>query len=102
MSKTENYRAVILLVTAALILISARLAPCQCVISFTATAPVTAIPEQMPAYEVATIKPWDGNGFAMPIRSYIQQAFDISPNLAGRVVGPDWINTAKYVIQAKP
>jgi uncharacterized protein (TIGR03435 family) len=58
--------------------------------------------EQMPAYEVATIKPWDGNGFAMPLRSYIQRAFGVSPNIAGRVIGPDWINNARYVIQAKP
>jgi bla regulator protein BlaR1 len=86
-----------------LILISARLAPCQCTIGFAATAPVMASPsEQMPAYEVATIKPWDGNGFAMPLRSYIQRAFGISPNIAGRVIGPDWINTARYVIQGKP
>ena len=58
--------------------------------------------ERMPAYEVATIKPWDRNGFAMPLRTYIQQAFGVPPNVAGRVIGPDWINTAKYVIQAKP
>jgi len=57
--------------------------------------------EQMPAYEVATVKPWDGKGFAMPLQSYIQQAFGISPNIAGRVIGPDWIKTARYVIQGK-
>ena len=103
MRKTENYRFLTLMVAAALMVVSARLAPCQCVIGFGATAPVMASPsEQRPAYEVATIKPWDGNGFAMPLRTYIQRAFGISPNVAGRVIGPDWINTAKYVIQAKP
>ncbi len=102
MRKRDNHRALTLLVAAALMVISTRLAPCQCSIGFAATTPVMASPsEQMPAYEVATIKPWDGNGFAMPLRSYIQRAFGISPNIAGRVIGPDWINTAKYVIQAK-
>jgi uncharacterized protein (TIGR03435 family) len=57
----------------------------------------------MPAYEVATIKPWDGKGFEMPpLRFYIQQAFGISPNTVGRVIGPDWINSTRYVIQSKP
>jgi uncharacterized protein (TIGR03435 family) len=103
MKERENYRALALLVAAALIVISARLAPGQCVIDLSGTAPVMASPsERMPAYEVATIKPWDGNGFAMPLRSYIQRAFGIPPNVAGRVIGPDWINTAKYAIQAKP
>lgn len=64
---------------------------------------MAASPRQMPAYEVATIKPWDGKGFAiMPLRVYIQQAFGISPNIIGRVIGPDWINSTRYVIQAKP
>lgn len=103
MRKGVNHRAPALLVAAALIVISARLAPCQCTIGFAATAPIMASPsEQMPAYEVATIKPWDGNGFAMPLRFYIQRAFGISPNIAGRIIGPDWINSARYVIQAKP
>ena len=56
----------------------------------------------MPAYEVATIKPPAPNGFAVPLRFYIQQAFGISPNIAGRVIGPDWINSAKFVIRGKP
>lgn len=68
------------------------------------TLPVTLAPsEQMPTYEVATINPWDGKGFAMsPLRFSIQQAFGISPNLIGRVIGPDWINSTRYVIQSKP
>jgi uncharacterized protein (TIGR03435 family) len=56
----------------------------------------------MPAYEVATIKPWDGRGFAMPLRIYIQEAFGIPPNTIGRVIVPDWVNSARYVIQGKP
>jgi uncharacterized protein (TIGR03435 family) len=57
----------------------------------------------MPAYEVATIKPWDGKGFAtMPLRVYIQEAFGIPVNTIGWVIGPDWINSTRYVIQAKP
>ena len=49
-------------------------------IQATAPAPVLAVsPQQMPAYEVATIKPWDGNGFATPLRIYIQIAFGLSP-----------------------
>jgi uncharacterized protein (TIGR03435 family) len=38
----------------------------------------------------------------MPLRVYIQGAFGISPNIIGRVIGPDWINSTRYVIQAKP
>jgi len=60
--------------------------------------------EQMPAYEVATIKPGQLNvpgGRGVPLRGYIQQAFGIPPNIAGRVIGPDWINSTRYVIQGK-
>ena len=62
----------------------------------------TAPPLPMPAYEVATIKPQDGNGYMMPLRVYIQSAFAIPLNTTGRVIGPDWINTTGYVIQGKP
>jgi uncharacterized protein (TIGR03435 family) len=55
----------------------------------------------MPAYEVATIKPWDGTGFDLPLRVYIQMAFDIPFNANGWVIGPDWIENAKYVIRGK-
>jgi uncharacterized protein (TIGR03435 family) len=84
--------------------ISGRLAPCQtCFVGPLPTLPVTLAPgQQMPAFEVATIKPWDGKGFASPLRVYIQQAFGISPNLTGRVIGPDWIDSTRYVIQSKP
>ena len=46
----------------------------------------------MPAYEVATIKPAEANGYAMPLRVYIQNAFGIPGNSVGWVIGPDWIN----------
>jgi uncharacterized protein (TIGR03435 family) len=68
-----------------------------------ATSPVTASPpQQMPAYEVATIKPPGANDYAMPLRQYIQIAFGIPGNSTGWVFGPDWINTAKYAIHGKP
>ena len=68
-----------------------------------ATPPPTATsPQQTPAYEVATIKPPGPNDYAMPLRQYIQIAFGIPGNSTGWVFGPDWINTAKYVIHGKP
>ncbi len=92
------------LVAGAFIAISAPLAPCQiCSISPVATpTDVTAPSGQMPAYDVATVKPWGGQGYGPTLRFYVQQAFGISPNIAGRVIGPDWINTARFVIQGKP
>jgi len=57
--------------------------------------------EQMPAYEVATVKPWDGKGYGPSLRSYIQRAFGIPPNISGSIIGPDWINSTRYVIQGK-
>ena len=56
----------------------------------------------MPAYEVATIKPPEPNGYAAPLRVYIQSAFGLPGNSIGWVIGPDWINSAKYVIRGKP
>lgn len=92
------------LTAGALIAFLAQLAPCQmCRVGAEATAPVMASSaEQMPAYEVATIKPWDGKGFATPLRFYIQGAFGISPNIKGSIIGPDWIDNTRYVIQGKP
>ncbi len=59
--------------------------------------------EAMPSYEVATIKPWDGKGFAQTMGNYILSAFNLSPSSASRLIGgPDWINTKKYAIQGKP
>jgi uncharacterized protein (TIGR03435 family) len=56
----------------------------------------------MPAYEVATIKPPDANDFGMSLRVYIQWAFGLPLNTIGSVIGPDWINSTRYVIQSKP
>jgi uncharacterized protein (TIGR03435 family) len=56
----------------------------------------------MPAYEVASIRPWNGDGFGIPLRGYIQNAFGIPGNSIGWVIGPEWINSARYVIRAKP
>ena len=97
-------RRALLLLAGALIAISGRLAPCQtCYVQSSATPPVMAAsPQQMPAYEVATIKPAEVDGPGMPLRVYIQGAFGIPLNTIGWVIGPDWINSARYVIQAKP
>jgi len=38
----------------------------------------------------------------MPLRIYIQEAFGISPNTADWIIGPSWINTARYVFNGKP
>jgi len=58
-------------------------------------------PDQTPAYEVTTVKPFSGNGSGPPLRGYIQSAFGIPPNAIGWVIGPDWINSASYMIQGK-
>ena len=55
-----------------------------------------------PAYEVTTVKLWNGSGFAVPLGVYIKGAFGILPNVTGRVIGPDWVNSTRYVIQGKP
>jgi uncharacterized protein (TIGR03435 family) len=57
--------------------------------------------EQMPAYEVATIKPAEANGRGVPLRTYIGWAFGVSPNIIGSIIGPDWINSTRYVIEGK-
>jgi uncharacterized protein (TIGR03435 family) len=102
----ENHGGFALLIAGALIAISGRLALCQmCSISMgpSATQPFMAAPsEQMPAYEVATIKPAEANVPGTPLRAYIQRAFGVSPNIIGSIIGPDWINSARYVIQGMP
>src|SRR5579864_4485451 len=97
-SRHKNHGGFTLLVAGALIANSGRLAPCQCTMLLApVTQPFMAAPsEQMPAYEVATIKPAEANGRGMPLRVYIQMAFGIPLNIIGRVVGPDWINSTRY------
>jgi len=91
-----------LLAAAILLAASAHLALCQgCIIRFTPLVAATPT-EPMPAYEVATIKPIDSSGFGPSLRMYIQQAFGISPNTTGSVIGPDWINSEKLVINGRP
>ena len=103
MSNSQNLRGFRFLLATACIAVSTHLAVCQCQIGMVTALPDVVMPTaQMPTYEVATIKPPDPNGFAVPLRFYIQQAFGISPNIAGRVIGPDWINSAKFVIKGKP
>ncbi len=55
-----------------------------------------------PSFEVASIKPWDGTGFGIRLLVYIETAFGVPANSNGLVIGPDWINNARYVIQTKP
>lgn len=101
----KYYGSLTILVAGTLIAMSGRLALCQASSSPppAATPPsVAASLAQTPAYEVATIKPWDGTGFCRPLRVYIQEAFGISPNTTGWVIGPDWISSARYVIHGKP
>jgi bla regulator protein blaR1 len=102
MSKRPNHFRVTLLAASLLIAISVPAAPCQCMVGTSAIVPIrAAASEQIPAYEVATIKPWNGNGFATPLSFYIDQAFGIPPNITARVVGPDWINSTRFVIKSK-
>jgi len=63
-------------------------------------APQIAAPA--PAYEVATIKPAEADGPGILLRGYIQAAFGLPSNTVGLVLGPDWINNTRYMIQAKP
>jgi bla regulator protein BlaR1 len=102
MTTSGNHRRLTLLAATALIAISTHVAPSQCMIGTSAIVPIRATPsDQMPAYEVATIKPWDGKGFAIPLRFYIDEAFGIPPNITARVIGPDWINNMRFVIKSK-
>lgn len=100
----SNHNGLMFLIMVALIASSGPLASCQTnTIHPSATPPVTAMSsQQTPAYEVATIKPPGANDYAMPLRVYIQDAFGIPPNSTGWVIGPGWINSAKYVIHGKP
>ena len=99
----ENHGGLTILVISTLIAMSSRLVPCQTSSSPSpATPPAVAAPlVQTPAYEVATIKPWDGTGFCSPLRVYIQVAFGISPNTTGWVIGPAWIDSTRYVIRGR-
>jgi uncharacterized protein (TIGR03435 family) len=100
----DNCTGLTMLVALMLIAMSDRIAPCQ-----TSPSPLQIVPQattaplgEAPAYEVATVKPWDGTGYCSPLRVYIQRAFGISPNITGWVIGPGWISSAKYVILGKP
>jgi uncharacterized protein (TIGR03435 family) len=77
-----------------------------CLASLVVAAPMLAQiqhpTDPLPSFEVATVKPWDGTGFGMPLRSYILGAFNLPPSSVTRVIGPDWISKTGYVIQVKP
>ena len=103
-SRRSNHNGLTLLVVGVLIASSGPLALSQTSsVQPSATPPDMApSPQQVPAYEVATIKPAQANEYAPPLRVYIQSAFGIPVNSTGWVIGPDWINSARYVIQGKP
>ena len=86
-----------------LIAMSARFVPCQTNSTPPPVSPpIMAAPRaQTPAYEVATIKPAEANEYAAPLRVFIQGAFGIPVNSIGWVIGPDWINSTRYVIHGK-
>jgi bla regulator protein BlaR1 len=100
----NNHGGLIWLVMGALIVSTGPLVLChESSAQPSATPPVTtASSQQMPVYDVATIKPAGVNEYASPLRVYIQGAFGIPVNSIGWVVGPDWINSTKYVIRGKP
>jgi bla regulator protein BlaR1 len=100
----SRYQLFNLLAGPIFIAISGPLSQCQTspatpVATTSATSPST---QQAPSYEVATIKPPGPNDYAMPLRQYIQIAFGLPANGTGWVFGPDWIDSAKYVIYGKP
>jgi uncharacterized protein (TIGR03435 family) len=55
--------------------------------------------QNAPAYEVATIKPSDGQGFALTLRMYIESAFGVR---SAQLIGPEWIDQKRYDIHGKP
>src|ERR1700733_2766642 len=91
------------LFTCTLIAMSARFVPCQTSSTPPPVTPPIMAPSraQTPAYEVATIKPAGANEYAAPLRVFIQGAFGIPVNSIGWVIGPDWINSTRYVIHGK-
>jgi bla regulator protein blaR1 len=66
-----------------------------------AHAQILHAPAPLPSYEVATIKPWDGTGYGLPLRNYIASAFGLNPSAVTRLIGPDWINRKSFVIRGK-
>ena len=104
LGRQKNHVALVFLVAGALVAMPDRASQCQAIyVSSAASSPIVASPtEQMPAYEVASIRLWDGNGFALPLRVYIQGAFGMPLNVTASLIGPDWITGAKYVIKAEP
>jgi uncharacterized protein (TIGR03435 family) len=103
----KSYGGMVLPVAAALIAMAGQLGQGQTRYISIPGPPIVAGPaEIMPTYEVATIKPGDEKAVGvlagMPLRIYIQGAFGISFNAEDRVIGPNWISSATYVVQGKP
>jgi len=110
MSRKVNRAALTLLTSAVLMIACARSTKGQiCVIRMTPPPPTSTTPAvspapagPAPAYEVATIKPIAPGGFGLSLRMYIQQAYGIPPATSGWVIGPDWIDKARYAINGRP
>jgi uncharacterized protein (TIGR03435 family) len=100
----SHHGGLTLLVVSALIASSGPLALCQTSSVQPSATPTVMTPssQQMLTYEVATIKPAGVNEYASPLRVYMQGAFGISVNSTGWMIGPDWINSTKYVLHGKP
>src|SRR5580658_6515942 len=79
----------------AIVLGSCQLALCQ------SGPPARPTDQQSPSYEVATVKPSDGKGYAVPLRVYIQAAFASQRLASDHIIGPDWINKKSYDIEGK-
>jgi bla regulator protein BlaR1 len=79
----------------AIVLGSCQLALCQ------SGPPARPTDQQSPSYEVATVKPSDGKGYAVPLRVYIQAAFASQRLASDQIIGPDWINKKSYDIEGK-
>ena len=74
-----------------------------CQVAFSQTSSLDHLADQqLPSYEVATIKPSDGNGFVLSLRMYILAAFDLPTRSSEQLMGPAWISQKSYDIHGKP
>ena len=70
--------------------------------SFCQTSPQSCTDQPLESsYEVATVKPFDGNGFALTLRQYLLAAFSSQHLSSEQLIGPPWLGQKSYVIQGK-
>jgi uncharacterized protein (TIGR03435 family) len=70
-----------------------------CQLALCQTLPTAS--QQLPSYEVATIKPAKENGYGFTLGMYILAAFGMPALSTQRLIGPEWIGKASYDIQGK-